>query len=111
MPGVGGAARALDGVHLPRGMYRYLATLVTARGFRVAEITIPTSGRSVQLSDGLANPGDLMAAWWLKQRWKPYEVTRVQPTESTSRRQPAPNVAPAAAGPASRVVRPWRRIA
>ena len=105
---------ALDGLHLPRGMYRYLATIVSARGFRVAEITVPTSGRSVQLSDGLANPGDLMAAWWLEKRWKPYEVARVQSPaapRTTSSRQPASAVAPDREGPASRVTKPWRRIA
>jgi dolichol-phosphate mannosyltransferase len=72
---------ALDGLHLPRGMYRYLATLVSARGYRVGEITVPTTGRSVQLSDGCANPGDLLAAWWLKRRWRPYEVTRILPED------------------------------
>ena len=72
---------ALDGLHLPRGMYRYLATLVCARGYRVGELTVPFAGRGVQLSDGLANPGDLLAAWWLKRRWRPYEVTRVLPAE------------------------------
>jgi glycosyltransferase involved in cell wall biosynthesis len=64
---------ALVGLQLPCGMYRYLATLVAARGFRVGEITIPTTGRSVRLSDGVPNPGDLLAAWWFKRRWRQYE--------------------------------------
>lgn len=64
---------AVAGVELPCGMYRYLATLVAARGFRVGEITVPTPGRSVALSDGWPNPGDLLAAWWLKRRWRQYE--------------------------------------
>lgn len=64
---------AVAGVELPRGMYRYLATLVAARGFRVGEITVPMPGRSVALSDGWPNPGDLLAAWWFKRRWRQYE--------------------------------------
>lgn len=64
---------AVAGVELPCGMYRYLATLVAARGFRVGEITVPTPGRSVTLSDGWPNPGDLLAAWWFKRRWRQYE--------------------------------------
>lgn len=63
---------ALAGLQLPCGMYRYLATLVAARGYRVGEIAVPTQGRSVALSDGLANPFDLLAAWWFKLRWKQY---------------------------------------
>jgi glycosyltransferase involved in cell wall biosynthesis len=88
---------ALDGLQLPRGMYRYLATLVAARGYRVGELTVPTSGRSVQLSDGLANPGDLLAAWWLKRRWQPFEVTRILPTDD--------------GGAEAKTIRPWRRSA
>jgi dolichol-phosphate mannosyltransferase len=68
---------AIVNVQLPRGMYRYLATMVSARGFRVGEITVPTSGRSVALSDGLPNPGDLLAAWWFKRRWRQYEHAEV----------------------------------
>jgi glycosyltransferase involved in cell wall biosynthesis len=75
---------ALDGLHLPRGMYRYLATLVSARGYRVGEISVPIPGRSIQLWDGYANPGDLLAAWWLKKRWRPYEVTRARDAAGTA---------------------------
>ena len=64
---------AIAHLQLPRGMYRYLATLVAARGFRVSEVTIPTRGRSIALTDGLPNPGDLLAAWWFKRRWRQYE--------------------------------------
>ena len=64
---------AIAHLQLPCGMYRYLATLVAARGFRVSEVTIPTTGRSIALTDGLPNPGDLLAAWWFKRRWRQYE--------------------------------------
>lgn len=64
---------AIAHLQLPCGMYRYLATLVAARGFRVSEVTIPTTGRSLTLSDGWPNPGDLLAAWWFKRRWRQYE--------------------------------------
>lgn len=60
---------AVAGLQLPRGMYRYLATLVAARGFRVGEVPVPTPGRSVALSDGIPHPFDLFAAWWFKRRW------------------------------------------
>jgi glycosyltransferase involved in cell wall biosynthesis len=86
---------AIVNVQLPRGMYRYLATLVSARGFRVGEITVPTSGRSVALSDGLPNPGDLLAAWWFKRRWRQYEHAEVNETPrmeySTCRRSLSPS--------------------
>ncbi len=68
---------AIAGLQLPQGMYRYMATLVAARGYRVAEVTVPTHGRSVALSDGLPNPGDLLAAWWFKCRWRQYERVEV----------------------------------
>ena len=57
---------AVAGLELPRGMYRYLATLVAARGYRVGEISIPSDGRGIGLSDGPSNPGDLLAAWWFR---------------------------------------------
>jgi len=63
---------AIAGLQLPRGMYRYLATLVAARGYRVGEVTVPTDGRSIALTDGIANPLDLLTAWWFKRRWKQY---------------------------------------
>jgi glycosyltransferase involved in cell wall biosynthesis len=72
---------AIVNVQLPRGMYRYLATLVSARGFRVGEITVSTTGRSIALSDGWPNPGDLLAAWWFKRRWRQYK--RVEVVEVT----------------------------
>ena len=68
---------AIDGLQLPQGMYRYLATLVAARGYRVAEVTVATHGRSVALSDGWPNPCDLLAAWWIKRRWRQYERVEV----------------------------------
>ncbi len=68
---------AIAGVQMPRGMYRYLATLVAARGYRVGEVTIPTRGRSVALSDGFPHPFDLLAAWWFKQRWNQPERIEV----------------------------------
>ena len=74
---------AIAGLELPRGMYRYLATLVSARGFRVGEITIPTPGRSLGLSDGFPNPGDLLAAWWFKRRWRQYDRLEVAEAPTT----------------------------
>ena len=68
---------AIAGLQLPRGMYRYLATLVAARGFRVGEVTVATRGRSTCLSDGFANPLDLLAAWWFKRRWRQYHRIEV----------------------------------
>ncbi|MHB0956382.1 MAG: glycosyltransferase family 2 protein [Pirellulaceae bacterium] len=79
---------AIMNLQLPRGMYRYLATLVSARGFRVGEITVPTSGRSVALSDGLPNPGDLLAAWWFKRRWRQYKRMEVIEATRTLPRPP-----------------------
>jgi glycosyltransferase involved in cell wall biosynthesis len=64
---------AIAGLQLPRGMYRYLATLVAARGYRVGEVTVPTPCRSTALSDGFSNPLDLLAAWWFKHRWRQHQ--------------------------------------
>lgn len=102
---------ALDGLHLPRGMYRYLATLVSARGYRVGEIPVPTPGRSDQLSDGYANPGDLLAAWWLKKRWRPYEVRRLPARDAAETTSPPQPTSPDETVPESQTPKFWRRSA
>ncbi len=79
---------AIAGLQLPRGMYRYLATLVAARGYRVGEVTVPTRGRSVALSDGVPNPLDLFAAWWFKRRWKQHERIEVQDADALALNEP-----------------------
>ncbi len=63
-------AEALAGLELSRGMYRYLSTLVSIRGYRVNEVYVDTKGPSKTLSDAWPNPGDLLFAWWLQRRWR-----------------------------------------
>jgi glycosyltransferase involved in cell wall biosynthesis len=74
---------AVEGLDLPRGMYRYLATLVAARGFRVGEVAIDAGPSARPLSDGRPNPGDLLAAWWLQRRWRRIAVQQLE-TERTA---------------------------
>ena len=66
---------AIEGLPMSRGMYRYLATLVARRGYRVTETYIEHRAGSVSLQDGWPNPGDLLTAWWLGRRlqWPQYD--------------------------------------
>ena len=66
---------AVEGLPMSRGMYRYLATLVARRGYRVTETYIEHRAGSSGLRDGRPNPGDLLTAWWLGRRlqWPQYD--------------------------------------
>lgn len=59
---------AVSGLELGRGMYRYLATLVGMRGYRVCEVQVETHAPQRPTHDGWPNPGDLLATWWLRRR-------------------------------------------
>ncbi len=78
---------AVEGLQLPQGMYRYLATLVAARGFRVGEVTIETRPSACTLSDGWPNPGHLLAARRLQRRWR-----RITVQELDTERAAPPNL-------------------
>jgi glycosyltransferase involved in cell wall biosynthesis len=68
---------SLAGLELPRGMYRYLPTLVAMRGYRVGEIPIQPLFPSRSAVEGFPNPGDLLAAWWLRRRWQNFTVNEL----------------------------------
>lgn len=98
------AARREAVVNLPlsRGMSRYLASLVSARGFRVTEVNVDhrpvRHGRTT--FDGWHNPFDLLAAWWLRRRWHQPTAEEVFPaahgSNTTTRRiDPAEAIEPA----------------
>jgi dolichol-phosphate mannosyltransferase len=75
-------SEALAGIHLARGMYRYLPTLVAMRGFRVAEVPVRRLRHPHQLRDAWPNPGDLLCAWWLRRRWRNYVVEELAASNS-----------------------------
>lgn len=65
---------ALQGVTLARGMHRFLPTLVSRRGYRISEIHVQPRNAASRTSfarDVWPNPGDLLAAWWLRRRMQP----------------------------------------
>lgn len=101
---------AVEGLHLAKGMHRFLATLVAVRGYRVAELYLEPLQRPLGWSrhEAWPNPGDLLAAWWLKRRQKPLTSTevfvreedsaaklvRIDPPQSLDRRNAPPSDAP-----------------
>ena len=62
---------AVAGLDLAQGMFRFVPTLVSARGYRVCELEVDTRGRSRNLADARPNPFDLLAVWWLRRRLRP----------------------------------------
>jgi glycosyltransferase involved in cell wall biosynthesis len=68
---------AVHGLDLPRGMYRYLANFVSRRGYRVCERAMDAAPAAAALGDGWPNPGDLLAAWWLTRRRRPYTAHEI----------------------------------
>jgi glycosyltransferase involved in cell wall biosynthesis len=61
----------LGDVHFMPGMARYLAGIVAHCGFRVCETYVEHGPGWRHLDDVPANPGDLLAAWWVCRRWRP----------------------------------------
>jgi len=76
---------AIENLPLTRGMYRYLANLVAARGYRVAEMSVQPQGRASRPHDGWPNPGDLLAAWWLTRRGPQHHPTATREVEPEAR--------------------------
>jgi hypothetical protein len=69
---------AVEGIHLPRGMRRYLPWLVARRGFRVGDVYVKASGRPTRLHDPPGNPLDLLTAWWTCRRWRNDEAHEIR---------------------------------
>jgi len=74
----------LADVHLMPGMARYLAGIVTHRGFRVCEAYVEYGPGWRRLDDVPANPGDLLAAWWACRRWRPRESLEMSAGQAMS---------------------------
>ena len=70
---------AVAGLTLARGMHRYLPGMITRRGYRVGEIHVDhrPAARRATGRDVWPNPGDLLAAWWLRRRQAPYSAEEV----------------------------------
>lgn len=81
---------AVAGLVLARGMYRYLPGMISRRGFRVGELHVDhqPAARRTSSRDAWPNPGDLLAAWWLRKRQTPYTATEiVEPGEGAKGRR------------------------
>ena len=97
---------ALDGIELSRGTTRYLATYLSMRGYRVAELTVTSSVMGNPVHDGWPNPADLLTTWWQKRRYRPLhaeEIAAFQAEES--------NDAHAGSHLAQNEQQPWRKSA
>lgn len=81
---------AIAGLELSPGMHRFLGSLVTTRGFRVAEIHIDhyPERASQGWHDASPSPGNLLAAWWQRRHWRPYAVEEIG-TESAMKKRAA----------------------
>lgn len=79
---------AVEGLPMSRGMYRYLATLVARRGYRVTETYVEDRAGTASLRDGWPNPGDLLTAWWLGRRlqWPQFEELMLDEAEASTER-------------------------
>jgi dolichol-phosphate mannosyltransferase len=76
---------ALAGLELAPGMHRFLASLVSMRGFRVSEVCVdhhPQAGRG---SEGLPSAINLFTAWRMRRRWQ-----AILAEEAAAHRQPSP---------------------
>jgi glycosyltransferase involved in cell wall biosynthesis len=71
---------AVEGIHLARGMRRYLPWLVARRGFRVGDMYVNENPSRIRLNDPRANPLDLLTAWWTCRRWRNDTAHEIQPT-------------------------------
>jgi hypothetical protein len=80
---------AITGLDLQPGMHRFLGSMVTTRGFRVAEIHVDhQAGCGGQWPDSRPSLGNLLCAWWQRRNGRPYCVAEVG-IESTDRRRAA----------------------
>jgi dolichol-phosphate mannosyltransferase len=77
----------LDGIHLYRGMHRFMPTLVKMRGYTVKEVPVKHSPRFAGTAKyGLRNRAwrafvDLLAVRWMKSRHIRYDVAEVRRTD------------------------------
>ncbi|HWE93906.1 MAG TPA: glycosyltransferase family 2 protein [Tepidisphaeraceae bacterium] len=81
----------LDGIHLYRGMHRFMPTLVKMRGYTVKEVPVKHSARFAGTAKyGLRNRAwrafvDLLAVRWMKSRHIRYKVEEIiRPGDGTS---------------------------
>jgi dolichol-phosphate mannosyltransferase len=70
---------AVADLQLARGMFRYLPTLVSMRGYRVTEVAVDFERQPRSLADARPNPGDLLAIWWLRRRWISHTAHELAP--------------------------------
>jgi Glycosyl transferase family 2 len=76
---------AVAGLEPARGAARSLPWLVAMRGYRVGEISVRFEPQRPPVADAWPNPGDLLAVWWLRRRYRPAKIEelRTDPAETT----------------------------
>jgi glycosyltransferase involved in cell wall biosynthesis len=79
---------AIAGLDLQPGMHRFLGSLVTTRGYRVAEIHVDHQPIRSRWDDSQPSLGNLFSVWWQRRRWRPYSVEEVA-TDSTAQQRAA----------------------
>jgi glycosyltransferase involved in cell wall biosynthesis len=72
---------AVAGLESARGTARFLPWLVSMRGFRVGETTVRFQPKPPTVHDVWPNPGDLLAVWWLRRRYRPSKVEELRVDE------------------------------
>ncbi len=79
---------AVAGFELAPGMHRFLGSLVTTRGYRVAEMHIDHHAELAARcwTDTRPSLGNLLATWWQRRKWRAYAVTEVGLETSQQRR-------------------------
>lgn len=79
---------AVAGLELAPGMHRFLGSLVTTRGFRVAEIHVDhhPGGDPYVRRESHASAGNLLAVWWERKNWRPYAATEISESRVLNKR-------------------------
>lgn len=68
---------ALVDLPLARGMHRYLATLVAARGYRVDQLLVDAQPAPAYPGERWPHPGDLLTAYWHARRHETNEAYEI----------------------------------
>jgi dolichol-phosphate mannosyltransferase len=74
---------AVAGLDPARGAARLLPYRASARGYRVVEVSVRFEPARAPVAEAWPNPGDLLAAWWLRRRFRPAKVEelRIEPAD------------------------------
>ena len=79
---------------------RFLPQWATMRGYRVGEISARFQPARPPVADAWPHPGDFLAMWWLRRRYRPARVEELRP-DSLEAARPAPADASTPANPSA----------